>query len=178
MSGLRFESLADMPQGMREKAEMALLSSSSVSPAGCHLPPGKGKDRRGKFGNVQTTVAGIKFDSRKEARRFEVLMLAQDFGLIRDLHLQQDFTLQEGYTTPMGERIRALRYKADFVYTVCPWEPQRAGILHFEQEDLGYWYFHGGEQVVEDVKSTATRTKDYRIKKKLMAGKGYAIREV
>ena len=59
-------------------------------------------------------------------------------GLIRELRLQQDFTLQEAYTTPDGRRIRAIRYCADFCY---------------ERKTQTGW-----EKIVEDVKSRATRT--------------------
>lgn len=58
---------------------------------------------------------GIRFDSKKEAGRFRELQAMLQAGLIRELRLQQDFTLQEAYTTPDGRRIRAIRYCADFV---------------------------------------------------------------
>ena len=97
----------------------------------------------------------ITFDSAKEARRYDELMLRIKAGQISDLKLQPQFTLQEAYTTPSGERIRAIRYQADFSY----WED--------------------GELVVEDVKSKATKTREYSMKRKLMAEKyGIEIREV
>lgn len=52
---------------------------------------------------------GIRFDSKKEAGRFRELQAMLQAGLIRELRLQQDFTLQEAYTTPDGRRIRAIR---------------------------------------------------------------------
>ncbi len=51
------------------------------------------------------------------------------------MRLQQDFTLQEAYTTPDGRRIRAIRYCADFCY---------------ERKTQNGW-----EKIVEDVKSRA-----------------------
>ena len=117
-----------------------------------------------KYYNEKTDSLGIRFDSKKEARRYEVLLLRLSAGEIRNLKLQRDFTLQEAYTTPEGERIRAIRYKADFCYEeLYPDTQQPAG-----------W-----RAVVEDVKSRATRTREYIIKRKLMLEKyNIEIREV
>lgn len=59
-----------------------------------------------KYHNEETEHLGIRFASRKEARRYEVLLARLHAGEIRNLRLQQDFTLQEAYTTPEGERVR------------------------------------------------------------------------
>lgn len=88
---------------------------------------------------------GLTFDSKKEARRYDELMLMLKAGKISDLKLQPQFTLQEAYTTPEGDRIRAIRYQADF----------------------SYW--QDGELIVEDVKSKATKKlRTYQIKRKLL----------
>ena len=101
--------------------------------------------------------ASIRFASKKEARRYDELMLMLQAGKIRDLKLQPQFTLQEAYTTPDGKRVRAIRYDADFSYYDCD----------------------TGESVVEDVKSNATKTRVYQMKRKLMLEKfGIEIREV
>ena len=47
-----------------------------------------------KYHNEKTDSLGIRFDSRKEARRYEVLLLRLSAGEIRNLNLQWDFTLQ------------------------------------------------------------------------------------
>lgn len=97
----------------------------------------------------------IRFDSRKEARRFDELEVLRRAGTIQDLKLQPQFTLQEAYTTPSGTRVRAIRYQADFSYT-------RDGAL-----------------VVEDVKSKPTRTREYLMKKKLLQERfGIEIQEI
>lgn len=97
----------------------------------------------------------IKFDSKKEARRFDELMILLNAGAISDLRLQADFTLQEAYTLPNGNRVRAIRYKADFTY------------------------MKDGKLVVEDVKSSATKTRVYAIKKKMMLEKfGIEVTEI
>lgn len=106
-----------------------------------------------KFNAVKTTVDGITFDSKKEAERYCELMMLLRAGKIKNLRLQQDFTLQEAYTAPDGERIRAIRYAADFTYE-CD-----------------------GELVVEDVKSRATKTRAYEMKRKMLREK-YGIKVV
>lgn len=114
-----------------------------------------------KYHNEETEHLGIRFDSRKEARRFEVLLARLHAGEIRKLRLQQDFTLQEAYTTPEGERVRAIRYRADFCYE----ERVHCCILHDDGPSTSEVHW---ESVVEDVKCRATRTQKYIIKRKLM----------
>lgn len=121
---------------------------------------GEGKKKTAKYKNTRTECAGITFDSKKEERRYEYLICLERSGEIRDLRLQQDFTLQEAYTTKEGERIRAIRYRADFTY--------------FRRSGTGRW-----ERVVEDVKSHATRTREYINKRKMMQDRfGIMIEEV
>lgn len=111
--------------------------------------------RKRKYNNQPTEVDGIRFDSQKEAERFRELKLMAKAGQITDLKLQPEFTLQEAYTTPDGEKVRAIRYRADFSY----------------RNDKGL--------VIEDVKSDATRkNKTYQLKRKLMLEKGYKVTEV
>lgn len=108
-----------------------------------------------KYNNQPTERNGIKFDSRKEAKRYEELMFLRQAGEIDNLKLQPQFTLQESYMTPEGERVRAIRYVADFSYT------------------------QGSQMVVEDVKSKATATAQYKMKKKLMQERfGISVKEV
>ena len=179
--GLRFESLADMPEGMRKLAADKITAGTVKEQTAAeflvktlHLPQER---KTQKYHNVETQVAGIRFQSLKEARRYEYLMRCVELGVIEDLRLQVDFTLQEGYTTAAGERIRAIRYKADFTYKV-----KSAGydhILQMDIADIEYWRgLFPGAMVIEDTKTRGTRTKEYKIKRKLMADKGYEIREV
>lgn len=115
------------------------------------------KQLQNKYRNQKTVVNGIKFDSKKEAARYEVLMEQLRSGEISDLRLQVNFTMIEGFTAPTGDRIKPMKYIADFTYR--------------DSE---------GTLIVEDVKSPATRKdKAYRIKNKLMADKfGIIIKEV
>ena len=116
-------------------------------------------EKRAKYGSEKATRGLLKFDSKKEARRFDELSMELSAGRIRDLRLQVEFTLQPAYTTTTGERVRAIRYLADFAY--YRWDGQN-------------WLY-----IVEDVKSKATRTKTYLMKRKLMVERlGLTISEV
>ena len=120
------------------------------------------RTKESKYHNTPTervTASGavLHFDSQKEARRYDFLIERERRGEIRDLRLQVDFTLQEAYTDTEGRRVRAIRYRADFTY-------------HEGAQ---------GVQVVEDVKSRATRTREYAMKKKLLKDRfGIDITEV
>ncbi len=173
MAGLHYDSLADLPVGMRKQVAAHLLAKSDL--------PAEDTVKASKYHNIKMEIEGLRFDSKKEARRYEQLLDAVHVGFIEDLRLQHEFTLQEAYTTAEGERIRAIRYKADFTYRI-----KRAGYdapLCILPDDLEYWRSvvqrHGHNAlVVEDVKSKATRTKKYIMKYKMMADHGYIIREV
>lgn len=109
-----------------------------------------------KYHNEPVRRGEICFDSRKEAKRYDDLMMLLSVGAISDLRLQPQFTLQESYITPQGERVRAIRYVADFSYITAT-----------------------GERVVEDVKCKATRTAQYEMKRKMMLDRyGIRIKEV
>lgn len=98
-----------------------------------------------KFGAKKITVGGRTFDSKKEARRAETLAMQEQYGIIRGLEYQKTFELQAAYTNNKGEHIRAITYKADFVYI----------------ED--------GKIIAEDCKGF--RTPEYKLKKKLFEKK-------
>ena len=122
----------------------------------------KQRQKESKYHNEPTFVRSIRFDSKKEAERYEELMALLINGWIRKLKLQQDFILQEGYTTPDGERVRPIKYVADFTYERKV--SDGSGGVH--------WAFE-----VEDAKGV--RTDKYKLKKKLMLERfGITIREV
>lgn len=119
--------------------------------------------KRSKYGNRKIVCDGIKFDSEREAARFAELKVLQEMGKIRGLRLQANFTLVEGYTTIEGERTKPMVYKADFTYERAT-APDQNGTVYWLRE-------------VEDAKGM--RTKEYRLKKKLMQEKyNITIREV
>lgn len=114
-----------------------------------------GKKPQNKYHNEPDSRGALHFDSKKEARRYDELLLMLKAGKIRSLRLQQQYTLQESYIdSETGERVRAIRYVADFAYE-RPTAPDCNGTV--------YWL-----PVVEDVKSRATKTQKYEIKKKLL----------
>lgn len=118
-----------------------------------------------KYHNEPVDMGKHHFDSQKEARRYGELILLLQAGKIRNLRLQAQYTLQESYITPEGERVRAIKYVADFAYERAT-TPDATGQV--------YWL-----QVVEDVKSTATRTDEYKIKAKMLKERyGLTITEV
>ncbi len=133
-------------------------------------PAADGPQKASKYHNSPTervTPSGavLHFDSQKEARRYDHLAALERAGQIRDLRLQVDFTLQEAYTDAEGRRVRAIRYRADFTYVL-------------KKETIGEYTFLD-QLVVEDVKSRATRTKEYLLKRKMLKDKlGIDITEV
>ena len=129
-------------------------------------PVGDGPGKPTKYHNKPTervTPSGavLRFDSQKEARRYDELDALERDGKIRDLRMQVDFTLQEAYTDGEGRRVRAIRYRADFTYRRKPRWPMDPG----EFADKMEWDW---PLVVEDVKSRATKTKTYALKRKMM----------
>ena len=109
-----------------------------------------GRHRRGKYDAKPTVVDGIRFHSKKEAKRYGELKLLVLAGLIDTLELQPKFPLKVN-------GILITTYIGDFRYRL--------------KED-GAW-----RSVVEDAKGF--RTREYRLKKKLLlALHGIEVREV
>lgn len=102
----------------------------------------KGILKESKYKNKKTIVNGIEFDSRKEAKRYQELLLLQKSGIITDLKRQVPYILVPVFNLNK-KRYRAMNYVADFVYK------------------------ENNKEVVEDTKGY--RTEVYKIKKKLMA---------
>ena len=91
-----------------------------------------------KYGNIPTTIDGITFPSKLEARRYVDLSLLQKAGEITGLERQVTYRFEIG-------GVHVCNYICDFQYL------DKNGAL-----------------VVEDTKSPATVTPEYRIKEKLM----------
>lgn len=92
-----------------------------------------------KYHNHKCIVDGVSFDSKREAAHYQVLRLLQRAGQISDLRRQVKYDL-------IVNGIKVCSYIADCVYV-----DNRTGMT-----------------VVEDVKSAPTKTREYRLKKKLM----------
>ena len=113
-----------------------------------------------KYHNEKIAIDGMIFDSQKEGRRYCEQRLLEKAGEISKLRRQERFCLIPSIEGRNGKvKQRAAYYVADFSY--------------YEKVKDG-WSF-----VVEDVKSPATRTDLYKLKKKLMYWRhGIEIREV
>ena len=152
-------------QALRKLMEREQRKQCAPLPSPADAPTGGGR----KYHNKPTervTPAGnvLRFDSQKEARRFDELSALEQAGKIRDLRMQVDFTLQGAYTDTEGRRVRAIRYRADFTYRRKPrWPTQPMDPGEFADKMEWDWPL-----VVEDVKSRATKTKTYAMKRKLM----------
>lgn len=109
-----------------------------------------------KYGNKKCEWKGIKFDSIHERDRFIILWREEQDGKITDLNRQVRFQLLPAQKGEDGRVIeRPCFYVADFTYR------------------------RDGKLVVEDAKSKATKTKEYRLKKKMMLWfHGVQVREV
>ena len=98
-----------------------------------------------KYHSRKTVIDGITFMSKKEANRFQELLLLEKAGEIEDLRRQVKYVLVPSQKDDRGKLIeREVSYMADFVYFDC----------------------RASEYVVEDTKGF--KTKDYIIKRKLM----------
>lgn len=108
---------------------------------------------RNKYNAVKCECDGIKFDSKKEMKRYNELKLLEKAGVICCIEVHPRYTLIE-----KNEHFRKCEYIADFRYMICKTK----------------------ETIVEDVKGgKATRTPVYMLKKKLMYEKyGILISEV
>lgn len=105
--------------------------------------------RRNKYANELTTIDGIRFDSKREARRWLELQLLERAGLISELRRQVRFDL-------VVNQQPVCAYLADFTY----------------QE-------HGAVVVEDVKSIATKRLPVYRLKKKLLkALTGVEIREV
>ena len=76
--GLRYNRIEDMPQGMQQLLHKAGQAAPQRSPNN-HQPEAPA-GKRPKYGNVITTVDGIRFDSKREARYYEQLKVRQRAG--------------------------------------------------------------------------------------------------
>lgn len=96
--------------------------------------------RYNKYGNVKTKIDGITFDSKAEARRYSVLKMLLNTGVISELKLQPRFEICPKVKWN-GKTIAKRSYVADFQY------------------------IENGITIVEDVKGVRTDT--YMLKRSL-----------
>ena len=94
---------------------------------------------RNKFNAKKQIYKGMKFDSKKELTRYLVLEQMQKNNHISELELHPMIPL-------IVNGIKIGRYTADFKYKN-----------------------NNGEVIIEDVKSKITKTRDYILRKKILA---------
>lgn len=75
----------------------------------------KNYNRPNKYNNHKTIVDGIKFDSIREAERYQELKLLEEAGEISHLELQPVVVLQDKFIY-QGKTIRAITYRGYFAY--------------------------------------------------------------
>lgn len=151
-----------MQQGIDADGQNAAVAASKQGRIGEGGADGEKSLKRpilkgAKYGNHPTIIDGHRFDSKKEARRYQELRYLEQKGVIENLALQVAFELAPSVRFEDEKRAKpALKYVADFVYS------------------------EGGRRIVEDVKSGATaKAAAYRIKRHLMkAVHGIEVKEV
>ncbi len=92
-----------------------------------------------KYNAKRQVYKGLKFDSKKELHRYMVLEMMVKHSLIYNLEIHPQYPLMVN-----GTKIG--RYTADFRYVNKQ-----------------------GETIIEDVKSKITKTRDYVLRKKILA---------
>lgn len=111
--------------------------------------------KRHKFGAEKTPVDGYVFDSKREASRYLELKMLVAAHEIDALEIQPKFPIfvrSLPNTPTAGADVYIGDYTADFAY----WEPAKPKI--------GV----AARRVVEDVKSKATKTTAYKLRKRLV----------
>lgn len=99
------------------------------------------KPKKNKFGARKVEIDGEKFDSKKEAKRWQELKILERAGHISNLKRQWPYVL-----IPSNDKYKAIIYIADFEYDI------------------------NGDKIVEDVKGYkgGAAYSLFRLKKKLM----------
>lgn len=111
-----------------------------------------------KYHNQKTTVDGIPFDSKKEARRYQELKLLERTGQISDLKRQVEYELIPEQREPSNIVFKKGKSKGKL----------KPGKL-LEQKCsyvADFTYIEDGFVIVEDVKGIKTDV--YKMKRKLM----------
>jgi len=134
---MRINDLNELPAHMQEQVKKQIAKSEIRQ-----IADNFQKEKRNKYGNEKTDG----YDSKKEKRKHEELLMLEKKGLIKNLKTQVPFVLIPSQKDESGKIIeRSVKYIADFVYEVD-------GITN-----------------ILDVKSDPTRKNStYIIKRKLM----------
>lgn len=163
---MNYNDVSEMPPGMRKLYEQQFGNKQRETEAKRRLDeltrteiPKENKYHARPTDRTLPDGTVIRFDSKKEAAYYDRLRAMEAAGAVKDIRLQVQFLLKPAYTDgKTGERYRAISYLADFTY----W-----------QMEEGEWKYH-----IADTKSRGTKTKEYALKKKIMADQGHIIEEV
>ena len=112
-----------------------------------------------KMRNVKTQIDGFTFDSKKEAARYVALKLLRDAGHIERLEVHPSFTL---HACPLAYSI----IEDGMAQTTPASQPQKVGTY---TADFSYYDKRLLCDRVEDVKSRASKTEAYQLRKRIMA---------
>ena len=104
------------------------------------------KSKTTKYNQKKVVISGINFDSKTEAKRYRELLLLEKAGHIKNIKIHPNFVLQKANKK---NREHQISYSPDFRYTRT----------------------HDGQDVAEEVKSKATRTEAYSIRRRLFLSK-------
>lgn len=116
---MRFESVADMPAGMRQKVVPRMLTDA--------------REKLRQQGPM--IIDGISFADGITAGRYLYLKEAWKIGLISGLRIRERITIQEPHLLPGGAKNAGIEMVADFSYIVAAFD-YRDG---FKAEDLTVW---------------------------------------
>ena len=136
---------------LTEEEYNALIKGSS----GSRVKKPKYRNRKAEYYDPVLKET-ITFDSEKERNYYLILKDRERRGEIQKLERQVSITIQPSFTDKNGKKIREITYIADFIYY-----EYKDGKIH---------------QHIIDVKGYKTEV--YKLKKKLLAYKGYYIEEV
>lgn len=123
-----------------------------------------------KYSNKKVEIDGITFDSKKEAKRYQELLLLEKAGAIQDLQMQVKYVLIPAQREPDKIGARGGRHKGKTIEQECSYY---ADFVYFDKETQ--------ETVVEDVKGfRGSKAYDvFVIKRKLMLHVyGIRVREI
>jgi len=122
------------------------------------MTAGKRKPARRKYRNQPTNIDGIRFDSKREAKRYAELLTLQKARMISGLKTQPRFPIEIG-----GVIVRHVSQRG------------ATGVQVVYVADFQYRDLETGKTVIED--SKGVRTEGFKLKKAMMNAMGLEVIE-
>lgn len=116
---MKYESLAEMPTGMRRLVCPKLAQQAAA-----------------KMTVKAVATARAFFETEEEFQRYLILEDAAAEGIISDLRLYPEITMEEAHYDADRKRVAAVRRKASFSYKLSRWHSPPTCC---RREDLDYW---------------------------------------